>query len=522
MAHQQAHPQAGSQQFGYGQGHQDLGFGRAPQQAAPQAQPQQPAFQPVPAYPAAQQGYPQQQPSQPAYYNSQPEAPQANGQFGNGQFGNGLRGSQFDQWPAPPAPADTRGFDFAAYQQQQPAPQQGYGGYPQPGPQLQAPQEWQGHDAYGAPQRPPQDMGLDPNVGYAANAGQAVDPNYNEEEDYADDEPQTSWKQQLGRVAAVLGVAIVVGIGGWTGYNYVLGGSDSKGPTPVVKNMSGPSKEKPANPGGKQFEHADSKILGRLGEGAAADNATADDGSRKVSTLTVNPDGSIKPPAVSADASGDTSAKPAGPAPTAVPGLSIVDVGGSAPPAPPAAAAAPSPAPSQKVATAQPSAPAAPAAPEKPVIISKVLPSNAPPAEPAIPSSPADKKQVAAATDKAAEAAAPKAVAKVEKKVAAVAPAGEPAATGPKPTGAGYVAVLASIPATGSSQLDALKQFADMKSKYATLLGGKTPEVQVANLGSKGTYHRLLVGPPGSQESVKELCNGLKAAGFSGCWPLAY
>jgi len=150
------------------------------------------------------------------------------------------------------------------------------------------------------------------------------------------------------------------------------------------------------------------------------------------------------------------------------------------------------------------------AATEKPVIISK------------------PQKAAQAAADDAASGAAPpakKAAAPVaEKKVAAAAPLAQQqaASTGPKSTGAGYVAVLASVPASGSSQLDALKQFADLKLKYADLLGDKTPEVQVANLGEKGTYHRLLVGPPGSQESVKELCSNLKAAGYSGCWPLAY
>ncbi len=206
-------------------------------------------------------------------------------------------------------------------------------------------------------------------------------------------------------------------------------------------------------------------------------------GSKKVSTLVVDPDGSIQAPTAAPEAS-------AGPAPTGVPGLSIVDI--SAPPQPAAAAAPAKPAPTTTAATPKKTPPPEPA---KPVIISK--------AEPTPPAKPAPKP--------AAKKPAPKTT-------AATAPA--PAA--PKPTGAGYVAVLASVPATGSSQLDALKQFANLQSKYANLLGNKTPEVQLANLGEKGTYHRLLAGPPGSRESVSELCRNLKAAGHSGCWPLAY
>jgi cell division septation protein DedD len=105
------------------------------------------------------------------------------------------------------------------------------------------------------------------------------------------------------------------------------------------------------------------------------------------------------------------------------------------------------------------------------------------------------------------------------KKVAAVAPA---AVGGPAPSGAGYVAVLASVPASGSSRIDALKQFADMQQKYGTILQNKTPDVQEANLGEKGTYHRLLVGPPGSRDSASQLCSDLKGQGYSNCWVTAY
>lgn len=60
-----------------------------------------------------------------------------------------------------------------------------------------------------------------------------------------------------------------------------------------------------------------------------------------------------------------------------------------------------------------------------------------------------------------------------------------------------------------------------MQQKYATLQN-KTPDVQEANLGEKGTYHRLLVGPPGSREQASAVCSDLKTAGYSGCWVMAY
>jgi cell division protein FtsN len=54
------------------------------------------------------------------------------------------------------------------------------------------------------------------------------------------------------------------------------------------------------------------------------------------------------------------------------------------------------------------------------------------------------------------------------------------------------------------------------------MLQNRTPDVQEANLGAKGTYHRLLVGPPGSRAQASALCNDLKTAGYKDCWVMAY
>jgi hypothetical protein len=54
------------------------------------------------------------------------------------------------------------------------------------------------------------------------------------------------------------------------------------------------------------------------------------------------------------------------------------------------------------------------------------------------------------------------------------------------------------------------------------VLQNRTPDVQEANLGAKGTYHRLLVGPPGSRGQASALCTELKAAGYKDCWVMAY
>lgn len=84
--------------------------------------------------------------------------------------------------------------------------------------------------------------------------------------------------------------------------------------------------------------------------------------------------------------------------------------------------------------------------------------------------------------------------------------------------GTGFVAVLASVPHSASSRIDALKRFADMQQKYSTALSGKTPDIATANLGAKGSFDRLVVGPPGSRQEANNVCTQLKAQGYSSCW----
>lgn len=84
------------------------------------------------------------------------------------------------------------------------------------------------------------------------------------------------------------------------------------------------------------------------------------------------------------------------------------------------------------------------------------------------------------------------------------------------------MAVLASLPVSGSSRLEALKRFADIQQNYGSVLANRTPDVREANLGAKGRYHRLMVGPPASKESAARLCKQLKSAGYPSCWITVY
>jgi hypothetical protein len=433
---------------------------------------------------------------------------------GQGQSA-GYAPQSYDQWSPPgyqsasAAMADPRGYDLGGYAPTASEPA-GYetAGYRPQATLEPAHAEWGSadgpYDPYQQPQGYGQPMARDDGHEHGQpSAGQLEPANYQHDEaaEYEIEEPKgRSW----GLIAAALVGAIAVGAGATYGYR-LLTGPQAAVATPVIKNNAAPAKVKPAEPGGKQFAHTDSKIMGRLNEqsaaaaapvAVAAPAAEADaGGTRKVQTVVIGRDGTIVPPPPQPEVAKVAAATPQ---PVNVPGMTIVDGFGGRPPAA-AIAAPPSP------------APAAPPAAARPVVVSP------PPAAPAAAAPPAKPVTVAKAPPPAAAIApaAPIAKAPVPKKA--------PVAAAPAPTGGnGFVAVLASVPASQKSSMDALKQFADMQQKYGPALANKTPEVREANLGDKGTYHRLLVGPPGSREQAGQLCSQLKAQGYGSCWVTAY
>ncbi len=462
-----------------------------------------------------------------------------------------LRGAHyeqgFEQWspPAyqpPQAAPDPRGYDLggyataavepAAYRQQLPVDQGHAQGHAEWGHHEPYPPQGQ-YDTYGQGHPFPQHHGH-PQGGFDP-AAQAHDPNPQQhaggqlEPAYQHDEAGAEYEleeapagRRWGLIAAALVGAIAVGSGLAYGYKMIYGPGTAIAAAPVVKNTGVPTKVKPAEPGGKQFAHTDSKIMGRLNDQSASASsvaapaaASADsdpNGARKVQTVVIGRDGAIVPPAAPPAAPPAPALAPpsalGGPQPVNVPGMTIVDgFGGRPPTAALAAAPAPpsaAPSPARPVVVNPPAAaPAAAAVPAKPTVLARATPTSVSDAAPVAVTKPA-----------AAKAPVPKKV------VAAVSPsaAAVPAATG----GNGYVAVLASVPASQKSSMDALKQFADMQQKFGTALANKTPEVREANLGDKGTYHRLLVGPPSSREQAGQLCSQLKAAGYGSCWVTAY
>jgi cell division septation protein DedD len=63
----------------------------------------------------------------------------------------------------------------------------------------------------------------------------------------------------------------------------------------------------------------------------------------------------------------------------------------------------------------------------------------------------------------------------------------------------------------------ALAAFADLQQKYTSLLGNYQPLIESANLGDKGTWYRLRVGPISKKADAETLCRKLKGAGLRSC-----
>jgi hypothetical protein len=302
-------------------------------------------------------------------------------------------------------------------------------------------------------------------------------------------------KERKGRkvLMAVSGLIGVLALGGALAFAYKIGGESDiarTGQPPLIQADSRPVKVAPEEPGGKQFPHANRKIYERLGgekseevvkikprqeDVAAAATAAirgteqsstgeAPGGPRKVKTLTVRPDGTIEAPAA-APVSAPVTTAPDGTVAMSFPTPS-------------------SPKPEQ------------PAAPE-----SKQTKVTAPP-PPVAPTIP----QATAAASEAPAVAAPPPVQKPPVPRTA-APAAATAAAG------SYVVQVAAR----RSQTDALAAFADIQQKYPRLLDGYRPIIKRADLGDKGVWYRLNVGPVESENVASALCGQLKSAGMKSC-----
>jgi cell division septation protein DedD len=317
--------------------------------------------------------------------------------------------------------------------------------------------------------------------------------------------------------SALLG-AIALGGALAVAYKQSGGGLGSE-PPPLVQADNTPVKEAPDQPGGKEFPHKNKLIYDRLQNGdapeaeklvprqedvavpampipapaipgaapamptpvastdavppttqalpgaapmqvASAEDPSADGGPRKVKTMVVRPDGSVETPSVP-----DLPVEAAGAAPAEA--------------APPAGA---------QLATVAP----APAAEPQPA---QAAPQDAPPQPAAAPAPEPKPKPAAKPAVQQTAAAAPQ------------------AAAGPVK----YVVQVGSK----KNQTEALASFADMQQKYPKLLASYRPMVQKADLGAKGVWYRLRIGPIVDKTAATKLCSQLKSQGLPDCLVMA-
>jgi cell division septation protein DedD len=71
------------------------------------------------------------------------------------------------------------------------------------------------------------------------------------------------------------------------------------------------------------------------------------------------------------------------------------------------------------------------------------------------------------------------------------------------------------------SQTEALATFADMQRRYPTLLAGYRPTATKVDLGAKGVWYRLRIGPIPDKDTATTLCTQLKSQGLPDCLVLA-
>ncbi len=434
----------------------------------------------------------------------------------------------------PPAPAAFQ--DPSSVPPGQPTwPPQQHGGLPEP----HWPQTAHGRDAWQHPDDAPA-HGLPP---FAANpadhfAGRPQEHGYDGYDGHdglhdqgADgeelepvDEPRRGPSMFL--VVGMLVGAIVVGGGLAVGYKHFSSGSANQASVAELKKPVSPEKVRPSDPGGKTIEHSDKRFLNRLASDAPADTqrqSDIDGGAKKVSTIpiVVNRDGSLMPQAPQEQPANASSGVPGllldGLGPPPVPPAAAQLRGDNGPPAAQSAPQRLPPPPPPVVPKVVQVAPAAPKVADLP--LPKVISPPAATAAVERPAAPPKKQRAAVRDDHVAPQVASAATASEDSPSglgSAVAPPARRPITAPSSNG--YVAVLASK----KSRQEALNSFADLHSQYPDVLSGMTPDVREANLGDKGMWYRLIVGPPGSREAARTVCGKLKEKGMNDCWPVAY
>jgi len=333
--------------------------------------------------------------------------------------------------------------------------------------------------------------------------------------DFRDDEPETVEAPVPERrsrhklmVAGVLVAAVATGGGAAFVYKSYQYDSPANLEAPTLVADSGPITGEPSDPGGKEFPDGNKQIYDRLsGEPAkpVAEQAASDSGE-SASFPGIVTTGADAPADMlderiaqalrrSGSPSGQTDVASADPdSPRTVRTLTIRPDGSVAP------AAAPEPPKPDEAQTVTTAGIIATSGPET---------DTAESTKPA--SEPEDNTDTAAASAPSPERAAPR---PKGTRVASAEPAST-ASTQPQTASANpYFVQLAAR----RDQTSALAAFADLQQKYPSILNGLAPTIKKADLGDKGVWYRLWVGPMNTRGNAEDVCGKLKSAGLGGCF----
>jgi SPOR domain len=340
---------------------------------------------------------------------------------------------------------------------------------------------------------------------YAANQGEYQQDAYEQdaaqygEEEYYEEAPPSRRRFAVMAIAGVCALAIV-GTAGAFGYRALFGSSTANQPPPVIKADAGPTKIVPAASGKDaqssklitervnergQSEKLVSReeqpidkpatvVLSQAVQQSALGSGVVGSEPKKVRTIAIRPD-------QTADAMPQGVAAVAAAPPTRSPAQ-----------APRAAAPAPRPSADNSISEPEPSANSAAAARGAPPVRQATPAPNVP-----LSLSPE------ASPARTQERAQPSQTAAIPPQAAA------PAPTASSSPGGGTFVQVSSQRSEGEAQA----AYRSLQAKYPNQLNGRELSIQKADLGSKGTYYRAMIGPFASANEAGEWCSSLKAAG---------
>ena len=270
-------------------------------------------------------------------------------------------------------------------------------------------------------------------------------------------------------------------------------------PREIARIILPPSQTPDTGEGVRQVD-PNAPVVAESGEAAAPETPAEDEiGPRRVPTYVIRPDGTIvttaeagvSEPTTAVAPPVDIAAQTEAIEPISVPTTSIGPDGASSPGAPPAAEATP-PAPAEPTPAPAIAEAPAPAEPQAPADGASALEIAGVPVEPVQPVAPAPE---------------PEQPVNLLGDTAAVDPAPTPA---PPPTAsAGYLVQISSQRSEAAAQ----SSFNDMQGRFASILGSLSPDIQQADLGDRGIYFRVRVGPWATRAEAIQVCEALKAAG---------